>query len=279
MKTTKLCVVFMILFSLFWGTACSSPRVDSSKAAFKLEAPVNIEQTTEFVSPATAIPTIRPIVSPTTTSTTAATTTVETTAAALEEHYISLYDVNMRSDPGENYDVITVVGQYSSLMGNGAAVSGWIPVSMDGVNGYIRHDFLQADNSAQYDQIQGLIGVNDSLSDIGISQPAADPVQNIELPDMNVQAEWTEAPAEIYVTEAEIYYTEPEVYYTEAELYYEETTAADVYGLVGQSVTVFITETGKKYHNDGCRHLAQSKIPISLDDAIARGLGPCSNCH
>ena len=43
-------------------------------------------------------------------------------------------------------------------------------------------------------------------------------------------------------------------------------------------VTVYITNTGSKYHADGCRHLAKSRIPISLADAKARGYGPCSNC-
>lgn len=43
-------------------------------------------------------------------------------------------------------------------------------------------------------------------------------------------------------------------------------------------VTVYITKTGKKYHVDGCRSLAKSKIPISLEEAKARGYTPCSIC-
>lgn len=43
--------------------------------------------------------------------------------------------------------------------------------------------------------------------------------------------------------------------------------------------TVYITDTGEKYHNAGCRHLRKSKHPISLSDAIARGYEPCKNCH
>ncbi len=46
-----------------------------------------------------------------------------------------------------------------------------------------------------------------------------------------------------------------------------------------QSVTVYITKTGKKYHRDGCRYLRQSKIAISLDDAQAEGYDPCSVCN
>jgi hypothetical protein len=43
-------------------------------------------------------------------------------------------------------------------------------------------------------------------------------------------------------------------------------------------VTVYVTNTGKKYHEDGCRYLKQSKIPISLSDAKEQGYAPCSVC-
>lgn len=45
-----------------------------------------------------------------------------------------------------------------------------------------------------------------------------------------------------------------------------------------QSVTVYITRTGKKYHRDGCQYLRQSKIPISLEDA-KQYYTPCSVCN
>ncbi len=45
-----------------------------------------------------------------------------------------------------------------------------------------------------------------------------------------------------------------------------------------QSVTVYITRTGSKYHRNGCRYLGQSKIPISLKDA-KQHYGPCSVCN
>lgn len=45
-----------------------------------------------------------------------------------------------------------------------------------------------------------------------------------------------------------------------------------------QSETVYITQTGKKYHRAGCRHLQQSQIPISLDDAKAKGYTACKSC-
>ena len=44
-----------------------------------------------------------------------------------------------------------------------------------------------------------------------------------------------------------------------------------------QSVTVYITRTGSKYHRNACRYLRKSKIPISLKDA-KQHYGPCSVC-
>jgi hypothetical protein len=46
-----------------------------------------------------------------------------------------------------------------------------------------------------------------------------------------------------------------------------------------QSVTFYITRTGKKYHRAGCRYLRQSSIPIKLKDAKANGYTPCKVCH
>lgn len=43
-------------------------------------------------------------------------------------------------------------------------------------------------------------------------------------------------------------------------------------------VTVYITDSGKKYHKDGCRYLKTSKIPITLKEAKAQGYTPCSVC-
>ena len=43
--------------------------------------------------------------------------------------------------------------------------------------------------------------------------------------------------------------------------------------------TVYITETGKKYHSGGCRHVKKSKIAIDINDARAQGYEPCSVCN
>nr|DAW41658.1 MAG TPA: DNA methyl phosphotriester repair domain protein [Caudoviricetes sp.] len=45
-----------------------------------------------------------------------------------------------------------------------------------------------------------------------------------------------------------------------------------------QSQMVYITNTGEKYHRNGCQYLRQSKIAISLDDAINQGYTACSRC-
>ena len=44
------------------------------------------------------------------------------------------------------------------------------------------------------------------------------------------------------------------------------------------SVTVYKTDTGSKYHQADCSYLKDSKTPVSLADAKAEGLTPCSRC-
>ncbi len=44
------------------------------------------------------------------------------------------------------------------------------------------------------------------------------------------------------------------------------------------SLIVYVTETGEKYHRDGCSYLSKSKIESSLADAKAEGHTPCSRC-
>jgi len=45
------------------------------------------------------------------------------------------------------------------------------------------------------------------------------------------------------------------------------------------TITVYITKTGEKYHKGSCRYLRQSKIAVSLKEAVSRGYGPCSVCQ
>lgn len=44
------------------------------------------------------------------------------------------------------------------------------------------------------------------------------------------------------------------------------------------SGTVYITETGSKYHLSSCRYLRSSKIQITLSSAKSQGYTPCSVC-
>jgi hypothetical protein len=45
-----------------------------------------------------------------------------------------------------------------------------------------------------------------------------------------------------------------------------------------KEITVYITKTGSKYHNAGCRYLSKSSIPISLSNAKS-SYSPCSVCN
>ena len=43
--------------------------------------------------------------------------------------------------------------------------------------------------------------------------------------------------------------------------------------------TVYVTATGSKYHNAGCRYLKRSCFSISLQDAVDQGYTACSVCN
>jgi hypothetical protein len=46
-----------------------------------------------------------------------------------------------------------------------------------------------------------------------------------------------------------------------------------------KSQTVYITDTGKKYHTSSCRTLRKSKTKTTLKRAKADGYKPCKVCH
>lgn len=50
------------------------------------------------------------------------------------------------------------------------------------------------------------------------------------------------------------------------------------YAASGDTI-VYITSTGEKYHNLGCRHLSKSCIETSLQAAVNGGYTPCKTCH
>jgi methylphosphotriester-DNA--protein-cysteine methyltransferase len=53
--------------------------------------------------------------------------------------------------------------------------------------------------------------------------------------------------------------------------------ASTVYAAGGDTV-VYVTKTGKCYHNDGCSSLSKSKIETTLEKA-AKKYKPCSKCN
>lgn len=45
------------------------------------------------------------------------------------------------------------------------------------------------------------------------------------------------------------------------------------------STSVYVTESGKKYHSYGCSYLSNSCIEIDLEKAKSQGYTPCSRCN
>lgn len=45
-----------------------------------------------------------------------------------------------------------------------------------------------------------------------------------------------------------------------------------------KNVTVYITQSGTKYHRDGCRYLSKSKIPVALNELDTKKYAPCLVC-
>ena len=50
-------------------------------------------------------------------------------------------------------------------------------------------------------------------------------------------------------------------------------------GSVTSKQTVYITNTGTKYHTPGCRYLDESRIQTDLSDAKQKGYKPCRVCN
>lgn len=55
---------------------------------------------------------------------------------------------------------------------------------------------------------------------------------------------------------------------------YAKTTVSDQ-----KEISVYITKTGKKYHQAWCRHLRQSRFEITKSEALQRGYTPCKVCR
>jgi micrococcal nuclease len=46
-----------------------------------------------------------------------------------------------------------------------------------------------------------------------------------------------------------------------------------------EDLTVYVTNSGRRYHEDGCISLSRSKIAVTLGDAAVSGYMPCSICN
>lgn len=45
-----------------------------------------------------------------------------------------------------------------------------------------------------------------------------------------------------------------------------------------ETITVYVTNTGEKYHSAGCQYLRKSSIPMALENAKL-SYSPCSKCY
>ena len=67
--------------------------------------------------------------------------------------------------------------------------------------------------------------------------------------------------------------------YADARDGYANTSDESSYSERYIGTTVYITDTGSKYHRYGCQYLRQSCHEISLSDAKTQGYTPCSRCY
>ncbi len=56
------------------------------------------------------------------------------------------------------------------------------------------------------------------------------------------------------------------------------TSALIVLSYSAHAQTVYVTNTGTKYHSSGCQYLSKSKIAIQMDTAIVKNYSACSVC-
>ena len=71
-----------------------------------------------------------------------------------------------------------------------------------------------------------------------------------------------------------------EKYEAQIETVYKESYMDGYYNRVNSNVsdTVYVTDTGTKYHKPNCSYL-KSKRAVTLSDALALGYDACSRCY
>lgn len=99
--------------------------------------------------------------------------------------------------------------------------------------------------------------------------------QAVSLDAMDIESEAEKEEAERIAAEQAAQAEAEQAAQAEAERVATEQQAAQN----EQSQTVYITNTGSKYHRSGCQYLKKSQIGISLNDATARGYTACSKCY
>lgn len=57
-----------------------------------------------------------------------------------------------------------------------------------------------------------------------------------------------------------------------------ELDDAETSSSASDEITVYITDTGERYHKEGCSSLRRSKQAVTLSEAIEEGYTPCQNC-
>lgn len=57
-----------------------------------------------------------------------------------------------------------------------------------------------------------------------------------------------------------------------------ELDDAETSSSASDEITVYITDTGERYHKEGCSSLRRSKHAVTLSEAIEEGYTPCQNC-
>lgn len=108
--------------------------------------------------------------------------------------------------------------------------------------------------------------------DTGTEEQSAD-----EVFDDHYEEEVSEIP-DVPETQAESY-AEASVQDTKSSQDIPDTSTTTTSSTDTQSITVYVTNTGSKYHMNGCQYLRQSQNAISLSSAKAAGYTPCSRCH
>ena len=58
----------------------------------------------------------------------------------------------------------------------------------------------------------------------------------------------------------------------------ETTSSESILENDEDSVIVYVTQYGKKYHSYGCASLWNSCYELPLEDAVSQGYEPCSRC-